>query len=69
MAIANTGFREITVQPSSMYGSMATGSGSKGMTPIIVVETLDDNGEIKQNSIQMQMQLDTGAELNPCGAN
>ena len=47
---------------------MSARGGSKDATLIIIVETLDDDGNVGANSVRMPMQLDTGAEINLCGA-
>ena len=49
------------------YGSIAA-KGKVGGAPMIVVQTLDEMGKITDNYIRLQMQIDTGAELNLCGA-
>ena len=53
---------------TSKYGSMSTRGGSKDMTPIIIVETLYDDGNIEDSTVRMPMQLHTGAEINLCSA-
>lgn len=53
------------------YGSLTSGQKKEG-TPIIIVETLNGEGDhyvAGDNSVRVKVQLDTGAELNLCAAN